>query len=137
MSIKGIDNILEHYGTKGMKWGIRKKSGKGSAKSGQKGKAKQAESEKRTSTKKYKKSAARKLSDERLKKRVNRLNMERQYKDLVSKQKPKSKVSRGAKTVGNMIANAGAKAVRKQVVEPIVSDLVKKGIGNRVQARRG
>ena len=136
MSVKGIDNIIEHYGKKGMKWGIRKDRSKGGTKGGEKGKAKQAKSEKSTSTKKYKKSSARKLSDERLRKRINRLNMEKQYKDLVSKQKPKSKVSRGAQTVGKILANAGAKAIRKQVAEPLMSHLVKKGV-KAVKDRRG
>jgi len=132
MSIEGIENIINHVGVKGMKWGIRKKrTTKGE--SGAKGKTKTA---KPTSTKKYKKGQARKLSDERLRKRVNRLNMERQYKDLITKQTPKSKVSRGANAVGKMLITSGTKAVRKQVAEPLMSHFVKKGV-TAVQARRG
>ncbi len=95
------ENFLEHYGTKGMKWGIRKdrKSGKG----------------------KSSKETAKTLTDTELTKRINRLNMEKQYTDLV-KSSPSS-VAKGSKIVGGILASAG-----KQKAQALANEYVAKGV---------
>lgn len=79
------DNFLKHYGTKGMKWGIRKKSG--SSKS----------STKKTTTT---------LTNKELKKRVDRLNMEKRYSEL-SKEKKRTKMSKGKQIVTDVVETFG------------------------------
>ncbi len=80
------DIFLKHYGVAGMKWGVRRKR-KGSARS-----------------------TAKKLSDTELKKRVNRLEMEKKYVTLTT-QRSQSTASKGASVVGSLVANAGKRAV--------------------------
>lgn len=53
--------FLEHYGVKGMKWGVRRK---------------------RSSERVTAADRARKMSDDELRSAVNRLQMEKQYRDL-------------------------------------------------------
>lgn len=147
MSVEGIDNIIEHYGTKGMKWGVRKrpsssgrKSGKGQQNRNTTGLKKGSDSgQKAPSTKKYKGSrkAARKLSDQQLQDRLKRLNMEKQYRDLVKKQNPPSAISRGSKKVGSIMVGAGTKALRKQVAEPFMSYALKEAIKKSGVRNRG
>jgi hypothetical protein len=100
MSDLGKD-FLEHFGVRGMRWGVRKKSG--SAKSGDGDK--KAENKKGDDFEASKKPAAKKteepdapaakktsnkktnvddLSDAQLREAVNRLQMEKQYKDLTA-----------------------------------------------------
>jgi hypothetical protein len=84
-------NFLQHYGVKGMKWGVRKdnKVVKAFKKSwnNQLG-VKAYKGVKRVVTKQpYKKSnyaKTRKLSDQELRTRINRLQMEKQYRDLLA-----------------------------------------------------
>ncbi len=121
MSIEGIEEIIEHYGTKGMKWGVRKRpssSGRKSAKGQQKRdttglKKGSDKGQKAPPTKKYKGSRkeTRKLSDSELNDRLKRLNMEKQYRDLVKKQNPPTAISRGSKKVGSILVNSGSKAM--------------------------
>lgn len=121
MFIDGIEAIINHHGVKGMKWGVRKrpsssgrKSSKGQQKRDTTGLKKGSDkAQKAPPTKTYKGSrkAARKLSDSDLQDRVKRLNMEKQYRDLVSKQNPPSAISRGSKKVGSILVNAGSKAM--------------------------
>lgn len=80
-----MNNYLKHYGVLGMKWGVRRK---------------------RTSTISTTNSTSRKksvseLSDEELKRIINRHNLEKQYKQITAKQK-----SAGAKFVTDVVSNA-------------------------------
>ena len=120
------ENFLEHYGIKGMKWGIRKRSS----------------SSNRSEGDSVAKKAA-KLSDVELRARVNRLNMEKQYEKLVSEknQKPPTAIDRGAKYVGKIVKNnadyavrRGTKNVVKMVVDNYSKDLAKTA-GQRIQDR--
>lgn len=84
-------NALSHYGVLGMKWGVRK----GSSKSSSKGTAK-------------KKKPLKAMTDEELHKKVNRLNLEKRYKDLSPKQK-----STGAAYVKKTLAKLGDQAIQR------------------------
>lgn len=93
-----IKDYLEHYGAKGMKWGVRKDR-KGSGKG--------------TSSPK----SAKGMSDAELKTRVNRLNMEKQYSDLVNKKSPNSSVSKGHTVVTGIVASAAKETAKSLVSE--------------------
>jgi len=103
-----LDNFLEHFGVKGMKWGIRK-DGKGSGK-------------------KSAQQTAKTLTNKELKKRVDRMNMEKQYTTLVKKSEAAS-VSKGQKIVNGVVSDYGSRVVRgltKKGAEKTVEYTVKK-----------
>lgn len=81
-----LKDIIEHFGTKGMKWGVRKKPGSGKSK---------------TSAQ-----IAKTLTNKELTKRVNRLNMEKRYSDL-SKESARTSMSVGKKAVNDFVENFG------------------------------
>ena len=66
MSQSSVDEFIEHYGVKGMHWGVRNPRNR--VKTGK---------TKTTYTK-----PGHKLSDEQLSKRIKRMEMEKRYKDL-------------------------------------------------------
>lgn len=94
------ENFLEHFGVKGMKWGIRKDRRSGKAKTS--------------------KEVAKTLTNKELTKRINRLNMEKQYSDL-AKAEPSS-VAKGSKIVAGVVANIGGTAA-KQAAQTIANEL--------------
>ena len=96
MNIKAIEAVLEHYGVKGQKWGVRKKRGRS------------AESK---SVAGLRKKTARQLSNKQLKKVNERLALETQYKSI-----NKSRASKGKSVVGNILAGAGKTIVTSLLV---------------------
>lgn len=112
------NNELMHYGVLGMKWGVRKArptSGKKFA-SFKKKKVKQLSNKPQTSKKKVKqtnkkektskKKPLNKMTDEELRSAINRLELEKRYRDLSPKQ-----VSKGKKFVGDFVDKAMVPAV--------------------------
>lgn len=110
-----VDNFLEHYGVKGMRWGIRKdpstgRSALGSAvrsvggnakkvaakvsaaraRAKEKKEAEASAPKKKTSTRSSSSTNTKLLSDQELRERIQRLEMERRYADLM-KPSPKQK----------------------------------------------
>lgn len=126
--IDGIDNIIEHFGVKGMKWGIRKDRSKssGGKTTGEKGTGEKASEEKVKSGKSFKKGDVKKLTDKELRERINRLNMEKQYKDLIDKQnnKPAPAVIRGTKRVGSIVASASGMALKNYLTDVTFKALI-------------
>ena len=115
------EDELYHYGVKGMRWGVRKNSGA-------KGFYKQKKTEHRAAkTKQFEKKfddstdyRMKNISNEDLQAKVNRLNLEKQYKDLTHDETYKGqrfvkylKKDVGKKQVDQGI-NAGAQYLRKQ-----------------------
>lgn len=92
--MKTADDILEHYGVLGMKWGKRK--AKGSS-------VKAADKKKKQAMKNDVKKR-RLLSDADLKKKVERIKMEKQLKDLTA-----DEISPGKKFVKDVMSSAGKK----------------------------
>lgn len=95
------DMYLEHHGIKGMKWGVRRSetqlarargSSKQSADAQEKVNRKAAVKNRRT------------MSDADLKKRIERLKMEREYKNLTEED-----LSPGRKYVSEILASSGKK----------------------------
>lgn len=73
------DDFLEHYGVKGMKWGVRRRS-RGEA----------SDDSKRTDTvrDKAKKGGVKTLSNAELQAAINRMNLEQQFKRLRTNERP-------------------------------------------------
>lgn len=93
------NNELYHYGVLGMKWGVRKDRGGGVSKTGRRRKSMKERPPAHEDYKKaHSKKSVREMSDEELRSRINRLDMERRYKDL----KPNTK-NRGRRYVNDII----------------------------------
>lgn len=81
------NNELMHYGVLGMKWGVRKSRSSSGKRSGLFKKKAKASTKPQTSKKK----SVKDMSDDELRKAINRLEMEKRYKDLSPKQVSKGK----------------------------------------------
>jgi hypothetical protein len=78
-----LDGELQHHGIKGQRWGvIRTPAQLGHTPS--KGKKTSNESEKKLPESNKKKGSLSRLSDEELQKRIDRLNLEKKYRDVVA-----------------------------------------------------
>lgn len=111
-------NELYHYGVKGMKWGIRKDRSSGGSVDLQKAKKKvdaantivnetrninNATSKKQTKKiQRQKMAEVKSMSDQELRERVNRLNMEQQYIRMSSEQ-----MNAGRANVNSVLNNVG------------------------------
>lgn len=93
---------LEHFGIKGMRWGVRRKSGKSSG---------DAATADRLSSK-LKTGGSKSLTNKELKKVIERMRLEKQFKELAP-DTPQKKVG---KFVGDMLLTAGKAEVSKIVL---------------------
>lgn len=107
-----VHEFLSHHGVKGMKWGVRKKSG--------------GTSTARTTFKK----PPRKLSNEELQKRIKRMETERKYNSLNAGDKSKGRAfveevlsSSGRKVAKGVVTAAGFVAVKTLLESHISSEL--------------
>ena len=109
-------NELYHFGIMGMKWGVRRYqnpdgslTAAGRSRYGSGGPARSGVSKKRTSgmakaltsKKKGPKEDISKLTDQELRTKINRIQMERQYKQLSSPNNTRTKVNKTLKKIGN------------------------------------
>lgn len=99
------DRELYHYGIKGQKWGVRRFQNKDGSltNAGKKRQTKMADKEKKTAMKKDVKNR-RTLSDADLKKKIERIKMEKQLKDLTAEE-----ISPGKKFVSDVMSASGKK----------------------------
>ena len=93
------NNELYHYGVLGMKWGVRKSRGGGVSNTGRRGRTTKERPPAHDDYKKaHSKKSVREMSDAELRSRINRLDMERRYRDL----EPDTK-NRGKRCVNSII----------------------------------
>lgn len=113
-----IDDFLAHYGVKGMKWGVRKAASSGTA-----GRAKTTSS----------KPAVKSLSDDELRRRINRIEMERKYNTLTAKQTTSGIGKTLAQELGKILLKdivvGSAKEIGKEFFKQAVKDQIKKKTG--------
>lgn len=110
-------DTLYHYGILGMKWGKRKgSSGSSSSKKKSSSTENQSEDHKKKTT--LKKKRISEMSNSELKDLNNRLQLEKQYKDLT-----RAEISPGKKFVTDVLTNAA-----KQTASQYVSKYMSKGV---------
>lgn len=126
-----VEDVLEHYGVKGMRWGVRRTQAQIDAAS--------ADAQRKTSlqdTVKRNAGSTDPLSNADLKALNERLNLEQNYRQLVGKEnaaRPKPPLQKGAqfvtKNVGQMLGqsvkNVGTAIITNQIASALPEGLVK------------
>jgi hypothetical protein len=105
-------NYLMHYGIKGMKWGVRRT---------EKLRKQRQASEDHKKKKELKKKKIHEMSNAELKELNNRLQLEKQYKDLNSTGKGKSFVSKILKASGDQVATKLVTGVALYAAKQVIS----------------
>jgi hypothetical protein len=99
-----VDEFLEHYGIRGMKWGVRRKSSKSSS-------PEPDDAPEHTRARSLhtvaKTRGTRKLTNKDLEDLNKRLNLEQNYSNLTTKTKERSAVATGARWFGGKVAKVG------------------------------
>lgn len=98
-------NELQHHGIKGMRWGVRRTKAQ-LGYSTTPSKTRKIKKTKKQSQKQARKEAVSKMSDQELRNRINRIQMERQYMQLTS-----AEMSPGKKFVKDVVTNAAKQTV--------------------------
>lgn len=119
-----MNDVILHYGVKGMKWGVRRtpeQLGHTTKKiSGASNKTKGITTKTTTSTK----TKLNSYSDEELQRRINRLNLEERYNDLVKRQNSRNESS--FKTAVKRQAGKALENLAEQTLSRAVTKLVNK-----------
>ena len=109
---------LKHWGIKGMKWGIRRyQNADGSLTPA--GRQRYSSSSSETSH----------LSDQELRERISRLELEKRYRDLTSKPAEQKRTNRGKEFVTGILENS-ARNVGTQLATYALGSAVNKYLGN-------
>lgn len=120
------EDVIAHYGVKGMQWGVRKKSGGRLTGTPKKAKGKPTVSEDAAAVSKARAKAKDKglpsLSNKEIKAVNTRLDMETKYKSLT---KNTGLLVAGAAVVGGILANVGKQQASRLANEAIVKALKK------------
>ena len=125
--IKPDENHLAQYGVPGMKWGVRKRRGSTpSSPSQPKTKSKPTKEAPTKVPNSFKnKPQNRRMSDAELRNKLNRLQMEKQYKELTASPKGKSFVKELLADTGKQAARGLAKTATNVALEMALKSLAK------------
>lgn len=118
--MSNVDDVLEHFGVKGMHWGVRKKAAK-EASSSDDAKAANAAQAKIKSA-----GGTHALSNQELKSLVERMNLEKQFKSL----QPPTKSAAASKFAAELVLNVGKQQITR-LASDAVTKQVAKAMGNK------
>lgn len=118
-----VDEVLAHFGVKGMHWGIRRRSEKTADGSDDHNKAAATKA-------KIKKSGTQSLSNEELQQLVSRMNLEQQFSSLAKKEP--GRIANGQSKIKKILGIA--KTV--QEVHGVVTSPFGKSLGKLLSTRR-
>lgn len=124
--------VIQHFGVKGMKWGVRKDDKGGSSKKTKEVSSDAAEAD--AARVKAKKQGPQSLSNKEMQSLVNRMNLEQQYSKLAA-QNPKAMMS-GANFAKKLVADT-AKDVLKNQTKWVANYYAKELIGEKLNIPTG
>lgn len=122
---QGIDDFLEHWGVRGMKWGRRKSTSSTSSKSS----TTEHESADSKTAKSLKSKKVKSMSNDDLQKLTKRMQLEQQYKQLSAQQKA-SNESKGRKFAKEVLGGVG-KQVATEYTKRIAMTLIEEQLKSR------
>ncbi len=124
-----MKNYLTHHGILGQKWGVRRTPAqlghKVSAKKPDKAKA---ETKKDTAEETSKKKSIKEMTDDEIRAKINRLELERKYSDLVRSSENNNKAK---KLVMNVLEKSGTN-IATQATTYAMGALVNKAVGKEI-----
>lgn len=132
-----MNDYLKHYGVLGMKWGVRRN--RSTSSSGKRGEKNGSDEKKlivmrppkpSTASSKPKKTSISDMSDDELRRRISRLEMEKRYKDL-SREREQKQVSRGKRFVQDVMEKSG-RNIATQVATYAMGAAVNKAVGKDI-----
>lgn len=115
-----MDNELQHWGIKGMKWGIRRYQNKDGSLTPE-GKKRYDDATNSS------KDDISKMTDDEIRKKINRIQLEKQYRDLMKPQEQK-RVNSGKVFVQDVLRTSG-KNIATQLVTYAMGTAVNKYLG--------
>lgn len=126
--MNAVEDFLEHYGIKGMKWGQRKRSVREEAiRAKQFAERKRPASEDFKKSRELKKKGARALSNQELKEVNNRLNLEQNFNRMNPNAIKKGQLAVGAVLAVGATANAAIQFANSPAGKALATKLFKKG----------
>ena len=123
MEVQEVDDFFEHFGVKGMRWGVRRNRNNTNTIKSLRPKKEQTDLSK--------------MSDAELRTRINRIQMERQYRELTSPKGHKVQTE-GQKYVKRILIDTATNAVAEVVKELYKKQMVKTGesMGSKLEVWR-
>lgn len=118
-----VDDILAHYGKKGMKWGVRRSPKPGASQDAQ-----------RTGSfrKTAKRGGTKALSTKELQELVTRMNLEQQYSRLTQTTTPLARIKQGSAAVAGILAIGGTVNQAIQFANSPAGKMVRNQLAKRV-----
>lgn len=124
-----MNNQLYHHGIKGMKWGVRRTPAQlGHNPSSMKNNKKSLSDDKKKED--HAKKSLSDMSDDELRRKISRLKMEREYREL-SSQTSQRQINRGKKFVTDILEKSG-KNIGEQLTTYAMGTAVNKAAGQTI-----